>query len=334
MDAGGMGGANGERTGTRVLTLLATPLNALVMNKLAQGPRRLVELRRETASPQTTLRARLRELSDVGAIAKRRLHPFPSVREYVLINGAGTELRFVVTTLEAWLAAAPRTPLRLGSEEARGAVKALVDGWSSTILRALAAGPITLAEIDAAIEPLSCQSLERRMAALREAGLVQRRHGEGKSASYEATEWLRQAMGPLAAAIRWERKHLAEATAPIMPLDAEAGLLLSMPLLSLPGQISGSCRLGVEFPEGSERRLVGVTVEVEEGRVVSCTTRLESSPAAWATGSPPAWLRGTIEANPNRLEFGGNQRLVQALIDGLNRALFVPPARFDSPPPV
>jgi DNA-binding HxlR family transcriptional regulator len=332
MDAGGMGGANGERTGTRILTLLAAPLNALVLNELARGPRRLVELRCETASPQTTLRARLRELSDVGAIAKRRLHPFPSVREYVLTKGAGTDLRFVATTLEAWLAGAPRKPLRLGSEEARAAVKALVEGWSSTILRALAAGPVTLAEIDAAIESLSCQSLERRLIALRLAGLVEGKRGSDRSTPYEVTEWLRQGTGPLAAAIRWERKHLADVTAPVMPLDAEAGLLLSMPLLSLPAEMSGSCRLGVEFPDGAERRLVGVTVDVEGGRIVSCTTRLESSPAAWATGSPAAWLRGTIEANPNRLDFGGNQRLVLALVDGLNRALFAPPARFGSSP--
>lgn len=329
-----MGGANGERTGTRVLTLLVAPLNALVLNKLAQGPRRLVELRRETSSPQTTLRARLRELSDVGAIAKRRLHPFPSVREYLLTNGAGTDLRFVSVTLEAWLAGAPREPLQLGSQEARAAVKALVEGWSSTILRTLGAGPVTLAEIDAAIEPLSCQALERRLEALRLAGLVERKRGQGKSTPYEVTEWLRQGIGPLAAAIRWERKHLAGVTAPVMPVDAEAGLLLSMPLLSLPAEMSGSCRLGVEFPDGDERRLVGVTVDVAGGRIVSCTTRLESSPAAWATGSPDAWLRGAIEANPNRLEFGGNRRLVRALIDGLNRALFVPSARFESPPPI
>jgi DNA-binding HxlR family transcriptional regulator len=334
MDAGGMGGANGERTGTRVLTVLAAPLNALVLSKLTQGPRRLVELRRETGSAQTTLRAHLKELSEVGAIAKRRLHPFPSVREYLLTNGAGTDLRFVATTLEAWLASAPRKPLRLGSEEARAAVKALAEGWSSMILRSLAAGPQTLAEIDAAIESLSCQSLERRLAALRLAGLVEGKQAQGRSTPYEVTEWLRQGTAPLAAAIRWERRHLADVTAPIMPVDAEAGFLLSMPLLSLPAELSGSCRLGVEFPDGAERRLVGVTVDVEAGQIVSCTTRLESSPGAWATGSPAAWLRVAIEANPNRLELGGNQRLVRALVDGLNQALFVPPARFALPPPV
>lgn len=327
-----MGGANGERTGTRILTLLAAPLNALILNKLAQGPRRQVELRRETGSPQTTLRAHLRELSDVGAIAKRRLHPFPSVREYVLTNRAGSELRFVATTMEAWLASAPRKPLPLGGEEARAAVKALAEGWSSTMLRALAAGPVTLAEIDAAIESLSYQSLERRLAALRLAGLVEGKRGQGKSAPYEVTEWLRKGAAPLAAAIRWERKHLTDVTAPVTPVDAECGLLLAMPLLRLPTEMSGSCRLGVEFEDGGERRLVGVTVDVEEGRVASCTTRLDGKPAAWATGSVSAWLRVAIEADPGRLELGGKQRLAYALVDGLNQALFVPRSRSGLPP--
>ena len=155
-----------------------------------------------------------------------------------------------------------------------------MEGWSSGILRVLATGPATLAEIDAAVESHSCQSLERRLAGLHAAGLVEAALGPGRSTSYAVTEWLRQAIGPFAAAVRWERKHLAEVTPPIAPVDAEAGLLLSMPLISLPTELSGSCRLGVEFPDGAEPRLVGVTVDVEGGRIASCTTRLESSPAA------------------------------------------------------
>lgn len=322
-----MGAANGDRTGTRVLTLLAAPLNALVLSKLAQGPKRLAELRRETGSPQTTLRAHLKELTDVGAIAKRRIHPFPSVREYVLANRAGADLRFVATRLEAWLAGAPSGPLALGGEEARAAVKALVEAWSSTMLRPLATGAATLAELDATIDSLSCQSLERRLAALRLAGLVEGGGGQGKRASYEVTEWLREGAAPLAAAIRWERKYLPEATVPVAPLDAESGLLLAIPLVRLPAEMSGSCRLGVEFAEAGERHLAGVTVEVRGGRIASCTTRLDGTPTAWATGPVAAWLRGTIEANPDRLELGGDERLAHALVDGLNRALFAPIGR-------
>ncbi len=325
MDAGGIGpGVDGERTGARTLGLLASPLNTLILDKLAQGSRRLVELRRETGSPpQTTLRSHLKELSEIGAVARRRLHPFPGVREYVLTNRAGGDLRFVAAILEAWLAESPSGRLPLGSDGARAAVKALVEGWSSTVVHAVAARPVSLAELDSSIGSLSHQSLERRLRAMHLVGLV-RSDGVERGAPFVGSEWLRRGIAPLTAAIRWERNHMAPVTAPPMPLDAEAGFLLVVPLLELPREMKGSCLMGVEFADGRERRLVGVTVDVEEGRVTSCTTRLDRDSEAWVTGPPAAWLRVAIEANPNRLEVGGKERLVHALLDALNRALFPP----------
>lgn len=323
-------GASGSRgrAGARVLSLLAAPLNGEILEKLSHGPRRLAELRRETGStPPTTLRTHLRELSEIGVVAKRRLSPFPSIREYELRGLPGRELRFVATTLEGWLANAPEDPLPFGSEEGRVAIKALIEGWSSTMLRALASGPLTLTQLNQLIGSLSYPSLERRLTAMRSAGLVEVSRNPGKGTPYAVTRWLRQGMAPLAAAIRWERHHLPDETAQITPLDAEAGFLLAIPLLKLPAELSGCCRLGVEFIQGGEQCLVGVTVDIEQGRVASCTTRLESSPTAWATGPPAAWLRTAIEADPNRLELGGDRRLVRAMVDGLNRALYGPAAQ-------
>ncbi|HEX5762976.1 MAG TPA: winged helix-turn-helix transcriptional regulator [Solirubrobacterales bacterium] len=313
-----------EGPGARTLSLLATPLTVAVLEELALGARRLVELRRGIGSPpQTTLRARVRELSDVGAVAKRRLHPFPSVREHVLTNGAGTELRFVAHTLESWLRGAPDGPLELGGERAHAAVKALADAWSGGILRFVAERPTTLSELDAAIDGLSRQSLERRLLALSEAGLVEVAGGE-REPSYRATEWLRRAAAPLVTAIRWERKHQEAITPPVGVAEAETGMLLALPLLRLPAEVSGRCRLGVEIERGGERRLAGVTVRVEGGEVVSCRPRLEREAEASASGPPSAWQRVAIEASPERLELGGETRLVRAVLDGLNRTLFPP----------
>lgn len=315
----------GGSAGARALGLVAAPLNAQILDELARGARRSAELRRETGSPsQTTLRARIRQLNEVGAVAKRRLHPFPSVREHVLVNGAGTELRFVAATLASWLAAAPGDGMRLGGERAHAAVKALVDGWSTGILRALTERPLRPADLDAAVGTLSPTALERRLVALRDAGLVEVSGGAGGPASYRVTRWLREAAAPLVVAIRWERKHLPDSTPPVGPGDAEAGLLLAVPLLRLPTEVSGSCRLGVEFGDGSQRRLAGVTVEVEGGEVVGCGPRLDGEPTASASGPPAAWQRVTIEAHPDRLELTGETRLARAVLDGLNRTLFPP----------
>jgi DNA-binding HxlR family transcriptional regulator len=314
-----------ERAGAHTLALLAAPLTAQILDDLARGSRRLVELRRQIGSPpEAALRARIRQLSDVGAVAKRRPHPFPSVREHALTNGAGTELRFVAATLVAWLAASPSGGLELGGEPARDAVRALAEGWSSGILRVVAERPVSLDELSAAVEELSFPSLRRRLLALCEAGLLETGRDDGRLASYRVSEWLREATAPLVTAIRWERKHLSPATLPPRPTEAEAGLLLAVPLLRLPAEISGGCRLGVEFGEGRERHLAGVTVEVEGGIVVSCQPRVDGSPAASVSGSPAAWQRVAIEAKPDRLELAGDTRLARALLDGLNRTLFPP----------
>jgi DNA-binding HxlR family transcriptional regulator len=319
------GGVSEERTGARILSLLAVPLNGGILEKLAQGPWRLTELRRETGSPpQTTLRSRLKELCEIGAVTKRRLGLFPGIREYELSSPPGRELRFVATTLEGWLDSAPAGPLHYGSEVARAATRALVEGWSSTIFGALATGPLTLSELERLIAPLSPSSLGRRLAAMRSTRLIEAKADGGDGESYAVSEWGRLGAAPLAAAIRWERHHLPHATPPIAPADAEAGFLLTIPLLSLPAELSGSCRLGVEFADGDDPCLVGVTVEVENGRIASCTTKLESSPGAWATGPASAWLRTAIEADSTRLAVGGDTRLVHALVDGLNRTLFGP----------
>lgn len=318
-------GTEVERAGAHALGLLAAPLTAPVLDELARGSRRLAELRRQVGSPpRTMLRARLRQLGDVGAVEKRRLHPFPSVREHVVANGPGTELRFVAATLAGWLAGAPGGSLELGGEPARDAVKALADGWSTGILRIVAERPVTLEELDATVDGLDAPSLRRRVAALHEAGLLETGSEDGLAGSYRVTEWLREATAPLVTAIRWERKHLAAATRPVGPDDAEAGLLLAMPLLRLPAEINGSCRLGVEFGDGAERRLAGVSVEVERGEVVSCRPSLDGDSAAFASGPATAWQRVAIEAQPDRLELGGDTRFARALLDCLNQTLFPP----------
>lgn len=326
MEFGGGGEVQGKgRAGALTLSLLATPLHPEILGELSRGPRRLSELRRQTGSPpQTTLRARLEQLGELGVVAKRRINLLPSVHEYGLTSPAGRELLFVLTSLEGWLASAPEEPLRFSGEGGQAATRALAESWSSTMLRALAAGPASPMELDRQIGPLGQPLLERRLDELRKAGLIAGRSSVGGRTSYEITAWLRKGTGPIAAAARWERRHLPHATAPIRPIDAEAGFLLAMPLLKPPPELSGSCRLGVEFGDGTERCLAGVTVEVAGGRVISCTTRLESSPTAWATGPSEAWMRTTIEADPDRLELGGDRRLVRGLLDGLNQVLFGP----------
>jgi DNA-binding HxlR family transcriptional regulator len=316
------GSGSRARAGTRALALLASPLNATILRELAGGPMRLVDLRRECGSPaQTTLRAHLKELEGIGAIAKQRRNSFPGALEYELA-APGTELLFVSGALEGWLQRAPDEPWPFPSAGASAAIKALVEAWSSTMLRALAAGPLSLTELDGVIGTLNYPSLERRLSAMRLTRQVEACPGKGNGTPYRVTEWLRRGIAPLAAAVRWERRHRTDEAAPITRVDTEAFFLLTLPLLRLPSSLSGSCRMGVEIANGKKHGLVGAMAYLEAGKVASCTVRLVANADAWATGSVAAWLNAVVRSDLDRLELGGDQRLARGLLVGLHETLF------------
>jgi DNA-binding HxlR family transcriptional regulator len=316
------GSGNGTRSGAQTLTLLAAPLNCAVLRTLSDGAKEQGDLRRATGSPaQSTLRTQLRKLTETGAIAKHRRNRFPGILEYELTK-SGSELLFVATVMESWLENAPEGRLTLGSGPAKAAIKALAEGWSTTMLRALSAGPLALTELDRVIGSLSYPSLERRLGAMRLAGLVESRAGDGRGTPYAVTPWLREGIAPVAAAARWERRHLPRATAPVTRIDAEAVFLLAMPLLQLPPELSGSCRMAFEIPNGKSRRLAGVIVDLRDGKPVSYATQLQGNPDAWALGLPAAWFDALIERDSDRLELGGDGLLVRALLNAMHEALF------------
>lgn len=321
------GSGNGARSGAQTLVLLSTPLNVPILRALAEGPKQQVQLRQETGSPaQTTLRGQLKRLEQLDAIEKQRRNRFPGVLEYDL-SAAGRALLFVADTLEEWLSRVPEAPLPLGGNPAKAAIKALAEGWSTTMLRALATGPLSLTELDRVIAALSYPSLERRLAAMRLVGLVEACANDGPGTPYALTDWARRGIGPLAAAARWERRHMSRIAMPIGRIDVETAFLLSAPLLRLASELSGTCRMAVELPGGREQRLAGVIIGVENGRTDSCTTRLQGNPDAWALGSVTAWLDAVIEADTARIEPGGDTHLACALLDTLHRELFGAAAR-------
>lgn len=310
------------RAGGYALSLLSVPLNVHVLKALDEEPRPLIDLRRAVGSPpQTTMRVHLRTLTEIGVLERRRQRDFPGAVDYEL-GGPGRELLTVGRMLQAWLAGSPDGPVPLGSVAAKSATKALVDGWSSTIVRALAARPLSLTELNKLISGLSYPSLERRLGALRLAGLIEPRPSSAKGTPHAVTDWLRQAIAPLAAAARWERQHVSTDSPPIGRLDVEAAFLLTVPLSRLPAELSGDCRLAVELRNGGvEPPLAGVMVSVEEGRVTSCVSRMRGTAAAWASGGAAAWIAAVLDRDTAQLEVGGDCDLAISLVDGLHGAL-------------
>ncbi len=293
-----------------------------MLDALADGPKALLDLRHAAGGPsQSTLRLRLRELTELGVLIRGRQEGFPRALDYELAD-PGHDLLAVMRFVRAWLRQSPSGPVEVGTPAAKGMIKSLIEGWTSTVVRALAAKPLTLTELDRLISGLNYPSLERRLGTMHHCGQVEPMPSRGRGTPYTVTKWLRQGIAPLAAAARWERRHAAETTAPIARLDVEAGFLLIVPLVTLPREHSGECRLAVETPGTGERRMAGVKVGIDEGRVASRVTNLEGHADAWASGTVGDWLRALIEHDRAGLEIGGDTLLAGELVDALHGMVF------------
>ncbi len=312
------------RTGAQALSLLAVPINAAVLQALTDRTKSLHDLRREVDfPPQTTMRTYLRELARLGVIEKHRRNAFPGDVEYGL-GEAGHELLAVAEILAAWLASFPETPTRFGSGSAKSAIKALLDGWSTSMVRALAGRPLSLTELDSVIDSVSYPSLERRLGAMRLGGLVEPLSSEGRGTPYAVSEWLRRGIAPIAAAARWEGRRLGHEAPPVTVLDAEAAFLLALPLLRLPTAASGSCRLAVQVGGGARLGLAGVVASVEGGRVTTCEARIENPADSWALGTIAEWFAAVLEGDTDALTVGGDVALAEGIAGALHDTLFRP----------
>jgi hypothetical protein len=171
--------------------------------------------------------------------------------------------------------------------------------------------------LNSLIPRISYPSLERRLTAMRECDLIEAHSGPGRLRPYTVTDWLRQAITPLLAAVAWERTYAADKTAKVGRLDVEAGFLLAVPLMELSKKVDGKTRLAVEVHDGHSPVFAGVLVGVKKGEVISCVASLEGEAEAWATGKPLAWLKQLNLAADGDLDLGGDRNLVESLLEAL-----------------
>jgi DNA-binding HxlR family transcriptional regulator len=313
-----------KRAGGNALALLSSPLNVHILQALEEGPLPPLDLRRRVGfPPESTMRMYVRELSRLGVIERRRQEGFPPAVDYVLTD-VGRALLRVGDALQVWLDAAPEGPIGLGSPAAKSAIRALVEGWTTNIVRALVARPYSLTELSSLIVKTSYPSLERRLGAMRVTNQIEHLPGTGRGKPYRATEWLRQAVLPLTAATGWERKYAPEVTTRIGRLDVEAAFLMAIPLVALPADITGNCRLAVELQNGPSPVFAGVVASFNRGKLASCSVRLEGEAAAWASGSTMSWLREMNGAQGTQLELGGDMRLAERVARSLKLTRLTP----------
>lgn len=242
------------------------------------------------------------------------------------VSSGGREALFVAFVVERWLQNAPHGPVPFDGPEAEGTVAALAESWSATVVHMLAREPMTVPELDTVIEGLGRRAVERHLEAMQSTGQVEALAESGE-AIYALTDWARAGIAPLIASARLERRNPMEGMAPIDALDVDAGFRLSLPLLTLPMELSGICRLGLNLDETERSAMTGVTARIEEGRVVSCHDGLDIKANAWAAATAADWLDTVVEPDAKRVRTGGDRWLSGALLDSLHKTLFGVPVR-------
>lgn len=280
--------------------MVASTAKRQILRELLDGPKSISEMREEDGSPAIVA---------------------PGEDAAVQITGTGEEMLFVAFILERWLQDSPHGPAPLGSNGANDAVAALVCGWSSTLIHALAREPLSFPDMHRQVK-MNYRLLEEHVDAMEQTGLVVAQPGGSGGSRYAVTDWLRAGIAPLSAAARLERSGTIEGADPPDALDVEASFLLTLPLLELPPDLSGTCMLAVEFGSGRKRELAGATARVEQGRVVSCSVELDEDADAWAVAPAPEWLDTVVEPDAKRVRTGGDRLLAAALLDRIHRALF------------
>lgn len=241
--------------------------------------------------------------------------------EYRVTSG-GREALFVGFIIERWLQNAPRGPLSFESQEAKRAVAALAEGWSTTVMHALAREPLAFEELNRQVEGVGRRALKRQLATMQDARQIEQHPDDAGESVYAMTDWLRAGIAPLIASARLERRDPKEGMAPIDALDVEAGFRCSLHFVELPRELSGTCRLGINLEDDESGCLTGVTARIEQGRVVSCRAGLDGEADAWAFGSAADWLDTVVEPGAERVRTGGDMWLTRAVLNSLHKSLF------------
>jgi hypothetical protein len=131
---------------------------------------------------------------------------------------------------------------------------------------------------------------------------------------------MRQGMAVVAAAVRWERRHLLARARSFPVADAMALLRGCMPLVRLPEHTGAVIALTVEADDRATeppRRFGSLQVEVVSSGAVECSEQGDLTPDAWVRGPIDGWLDVLAAGDCAALRVGGER----ALVDGHLRCL-------------
>jgi DNA-binding HxlR family transcriptional regulator len=190
------------------------------------------------------------------------------------------------------------------------------DKWTLLIVRDLAAGPQRFVELQRRLPGISTEQLRSRLNRMVADGLLtrQRYREVPPRVDYELTDRARDLMPVVGALARWGQEWAWGSPRPGEDVDIGALFRLVPGLLHAPRSVSGTVAVAATGKQGVPRDYL-VTfsrgrVELEERSVPDADARVSGTEAAWIEALGP-------EARRERLQVSGDERLVEALLDGL-----------------
>jgi hypothetical protein len=159
------------------------------------------------------------------------------------------------------------------------------------------------------------------VAEMRKAGLVEDVEGPGGESLVAMSQQGRRGIGPIIAAVRWERSWPIE-TPPLYAEDAVTFLLGPLPLVRLAAEANGTCALTITLDEraGSPRSATA-WAQLREGRVVEYASGPPPrAPSASARGSEKEWFEALLDG-ASSLTLGGRRELAAALVEQMHAQL-------------
>ncbi len=206
------------------------------------------------------------------------------------------------------------------------ALRLLADRWNLPIMGCLAAGSRGRGQIARWTTGLPEATLDRRLARLRELGLVlrKRRRGFPAQVEYQLAPAARSLAAIALPPIRWEWRWGSPAR-PRIACDLAGLARLISPLVRIDPRVSGVCELTVRSASALQPT---TTIAVRDGRIAVLAPSPRQPADARAQAAPLAWCDALIGGRPRGLELAGSTELIGELVAALHRTLSI-----DWPPP-
>jgi DNA-binding HxlR family transcriptional regulator len=192
------------------------------------------------------------------------------------------------------------------------------DKWTLLIVRDLAAGPRRFVELQRVLPGISTEQLRSRLNRMVADGLLtrQRYREVPPRVDYELTERARDLLPVVGALARWGYRWTWGPPRTGEAIDVGA-IFRCVPGLQMPAGVRGTIELTVRRSNGDLKRYVlreaGETLAIEERSAPEADAKITGSERAWVDALGPDAVRA-------ELEIQGDQRLAEALLDGLSVA--------------